>query len=256
MVTPVEEVTVPAPPIAPHEVSSQELFKHASGMIARKDLLQASEKVWGSVAHALKAIGRARNWPLDSHADYATVADYVAEQVGKPEIGTVVGAVESLHRNFYDGNHDMGVVQGRLNDVARVLPLLDDAHKTLPLDLPAPLSQGYRDRHRVTFNALEAGLTLDEARGLQYHMQRHWQQQRALATGQDRRRRSAATVKVSGRDIVVSPKGGVIVKGPTHRPPPMGGTGKSAPPAPRALAVEELTVEVNQPRRRQPYWRR
>ena len=217
MVQQLEEVTVPAPPIESHAVSSQNLFDHADDMVADKDLLQASEKTWGSVAHALKAIARTRNWPLDSHSDYSVVADYVAEQVGNRKIGTLVSSVENIHRNFYDGNHDMNVVKNRLVDVAEVLPLLQKANATLPLDLPAPPSDGYRSRHRITFNALEQGFTLDEARGLKYHMQRRWEQERGLTTGRGRRRRRAATVKVNGREVVVGPEGNVVVKAPPHR---------------------------------------
>ena len=43
-------------PIESHEVHSARLLGHAREMLAKGDRLQASEKVWGAVAHGIKAL--------------------------------------------------------------------------------------------------------------------------------------------------------------------------------------------------------
>ena len=48
-------ITLP-PPIADHAAHSAALLVHAQEMIDKGDRLQASEKIWGAVAHKLKEI--------------------------------------------------------------------------------------------------------------------------------------------------------------------------------------------------------
>ena len=45
-----------------HAAMSQRLLEHAKTESDKGNRLQTSEKVWGTVAHALKSIGEKRGW--------------------------------------------------------------------------------------------------------------------------------------------------------------------------------------------------
>ena len=61
--------TTPIPPIEPHAVHSERLLVHAREMIEKGDRLQASEKIWGAVVHAIKAVARERGWSFTKHRE-------------------------------------------------------------------------------------------------------------------------------------------------------------------------------------------
>ena len=213
---PVDEVAVPDPPIDPHAVSSERLFDHADAMIREADRLQSSEKVCGAVAHAVKEMARTRDWPLDSHQDFGTIVDYVAEQAGESRIAPLFLSVQSLHRNFYDDNVSLDYIRRRLEDAKELLPLLRAAHEALPPDLPAPSDAVYRQNQRITLNALESGLDMDAARALKYHVQNHRRAERDAARRERRPspKPRALTVSVRGRHVRVDAKGGVSLAHP------------------------------------------
>lgn len=78
-------------------------------MIRKGDRLQASEKIWGAVAHALKAVANERGWERDGHQRLRNVALHLQDHpaVDDPEIGTLLRSVEAFHRNFYNDNMAM-----------------------------------------------------------------------------------------------------------------------------------------------------
>lgn len=55
------------PPRAPHADHSARLLAHAQEMIGKGDRLQASEKIWGAVAHKMKEIACGRGWGWRRH---------------------------------------------------------------------------------------------------------------------------------------------------------------------------------------------
>ena len=61
-------VTSPRSPIESHAVHSERLMRHAWERLEQGDRLQASEKCWGAVAHALKAVSQRYGWRHRTHA--------------------------------------------------------------------------------------------------------------------------------------------------------------------------------------------
>ena len=133
-------------PIESHEVHSERLLGHAREMLARGDRLQASEKIWGAVAHAIKALADQREWPYLIHQDAGVITTYVAQQVGNDDIETYFAAVENLHRNFYEDVWDLDVIARRLGVAEQLLALLGAANETMSRDLPMPTDRRYRNR--------------------------------------------------------------------------------------------------------------
>ena len=134
-------------PIESHAVHSRRMLEHAAEMIEQGDRLQASEKIWGAAAHRLKEIAAERGWPNRSHADGWAIIDYIADQSGDQRIDELFGLASDTHQNFYEDRYSLRRLARRLEQIRTLLSLLDDAHQTLPPDLPMPDDRHYRNRH-------------------------------------------------------------------------------------------------------------
>lgn len=111
------------PPIEAHDELSRRLLEHAEAMIAEGDRLQASEKMWGAVAHKIKAIAAERGWPNRSHADTRAIVRHIAAQPGNRKISHLFrGVAEDAHRNFYD---DTALIEDLAEDLAEIRELLE-----------------------------------------------------------------------------------------------------------------------------------
>ena len=134
-------------PIESHAVHSRRMLEHAAEMIAQEDRLQASEKIWGAAAHRLKEIAAEREWPNRSHADGWAIIRYIANQSGNQQIADIFGLANDTHQNFYEDQMPLEELSARLDRIHLLLSMLDEAHRTLPADLPMPDGRHYRDRH-------------------------------------------------------------------------------------------------------------
>ena len=134
-------------PIESHEVHSRPHAQSTPGRCSPGgDRLQASEKIWGAVAHGIKALADERGWPYLLHQDAGVIASYIAQQVGNHDIETYFAAVENLHRNFYEDVWELDVISRRLGVAEQLLTLLSAANGTMPKDLPMPTDRRYRNR--------------------------------------------------------------------------------------------------------------
>ena len=120
---------------------------HAADMIEQGDRLQASEKIWGAVAHRLKEIASERGWPNESHADGFSIIHHMGQQVGDRRISELFAVASDTHQNFYEDRCSLDILRDRLVSAQRLLALLDWAHRTLPTSLPMPGDRHYRKRH-------------------------------------------------------------------------------------------------------------
>ncbi len=103
---------------------SRRLIRQADDELRDGDVLQASEKAWGSVVHSLKAIARLRRWEHGGHYDLTVIAVRLAEETGQPEIRTLFGVAESLHANFYNDWQTEEMVKSHIEDVKILLAML------------------------------------------------------------------------------------------------------------------------------------
>lgn len=136
-----------ANPIESHELHSLRLLDHAAEALAQGDRLQTSEKIWGAAVHRIKQIAAERNWPNDSHTDGWSIVNYLRRQTNNRRIAELFAVANDAHQNFYEDRLQIEALEERLEDVRELLGLLDDAHRTLPLDLPMPDDRHYRRRH-------------------------------------------------------------------------------------------------------------
>ena len=137
-------------PIESHAVHSRRMLEHAAEMIAQGDRLQASEKIWGAAAHRLKEIAQERGWPNKSHADGWAIIGHLADQSGEQRIDELFAIASDTHQNFYEDRYRLPTLARRLEQISTLLELLDEAHRTLPPDLPMPDDRHYRRRHNAS----------------------------------------------------------------------------------------------------------
>ena len=128
-------------------MQSGEVLDLAAKMVACGDRRQASEKIWGAAAHRLKEIAAERGWPYDGHIDGIAIARHIAKHADDRQIAILFGYAAATHQNFYEDRMSVVELEERLVDIRALLELLDEAHRTLPVDLPMPDDRHYRRRH-------------------------------------------------------------------------------------------------------------
>lgn len=149
MTTRADDAQFPAaePPLEPHDELSGRLLEHAEAMIAAGDRLQASEKMWGAVAHKLKAIAAERGWPNRSHADARAIVRHIAAQPGNRKISHLFrGVAEDAHRNFYDDTALIEDLSEDLEEIRELIEMLDVARGELGT-VGLPTDRRYRERY-------------------------------------------------------------------------------------------------------------
>ena len=92
---------------ARHEEICYRFLEHANEEFEKDDMLQASEKAWGAVAHYVKSVAKARGWPDGSHRDIAVNARRLLDLTPDPDGNRVKFAlINTLHVNFYEEDLD------------------------------------------------------------------------------------------------------------------------------------------------------
>ena len=117
-------------PITSHRVHSQRLMEHAQEELRKSDRLQASEKAWGTVAHALKVVADDLGMKYTQHADARRVARQLAQ--GSPDEDILWGGfstADGLHRNFYEDIQTREDLEYALAQVERFLTALAREHQ-------------------------------------------------------------------------------------------------------------------------------
>ena len=109
--------------------------------------MQASEKGWGAVAQALKAIAEERGWNHGSHTLIVDVAQQVADEENRPDLITLFGNAQALHTNFYEDWLLSDTVTIYLDNVKRLLPELERIRGVRPPEF-TPESRDQRNRWR------------------------------------------------------------------------------------------------------------
>ncbi len=113
-----------------HEISEQ-FLEHAEGEFEDGDMLQASEKAWGALAHYVKGIAREREWKENrSHQHVRQNAEILAGCTGDPARNIDrLASIERLHYNFYEKEFSKVRVRAGLDAAHDLLAELKSAEK-------------------------------------------------------------------------------------------------------------------------------
>ena len=114
-----------------HEIG-ETFLKHAEEEFEKGDLLQASEKAWGAVAHYVKAVARERRWRENrSHVHIRQNASILIDHTNNPDnCKWMLAAVAGLHTNFYEEEFSEGDVRSGINAAKTLIDELRRAEES------------------------------------------------------------------------------------------------------------------------------
>jgi len=81
---------------------SAKYMDDAQALIEKGDAVQAGEKLWGSVAEAVKATASRRGLSLRTHADIWNFVLRLDREFPEKEFYTLFTIADHLHSNFYE----------------------------------------------------------------------------------------------------------------------------------------------------------
>ena len=105
-----------------HEQISRRFIRQAHEELAKGDLIQASDKTWGAVAHALKAVGQSRGWRHKGHEHLKAIGHIIGKEFNHPDILLAFSNAEELHQNFYENQEDEYKIADVISKVELALP--------------------------------------------------------------------------------------------------------------------------------------
>ena len=135
-------------PVEFHKAHSARLLAHAPVMLDAGDRLQASEKIWGAVSHALTAFAMRKKWAQSTYADKKDIIRYISEQTGSPRINLLYDSVHRYHVNFHEDTKDVADIADGIEIAKELVELLNAADAELDNRCPAPHGRAFREYER------------------------------------------------------------------------------------------------------------
>ena len=109
---------------------AEELVKEAQRELEEGDLRQASKKIWGACALAIKAHALAkRGMRLEFHRDLWEYKNEIARELGE-WVRAVFRQADSMHKNFYEDVATREDVEDTLRDVEKLVTTIIKALRT------------------------------------------------------------------------------------------------------------------------------
>ena len=119
--------------VAQHQEISERFLSHAEEEFKKGDLLQASEKAWGAVAHYVKSVAKEQeDWDAESHVGVNRSARKLVEETDEPKVNmSRLGVANSLHANFYEDFYDEVMVRSGIEDARDLIAAMKTARTRL-----------------------------------------------------------------------------------------------------------------------------
>jgi len=90
----------------------------------KRDLVQTSEKLWGAVSLAIKAVAARRGLRLEKHGSLWEFVSRLAEESEDKEVISSFHIANSLHRNFYENEMTEEAVEVAMEEINELLTKL------------------------------------------------------------------------------------------------------------------------------------
>jgi hypothetical protein len=71
--------------------------------IKKRNLRQASEKLWGAASQIVKAYAEKKRWAHNGHRELFKVVSKISKETGDEELKALFSNASALHTNFYEG---------------------------------------------------------------------------------------------------------------------------------------------------------
>ncbi len=136
---------------AKHRARAESLLAHADailqqGRLTVADRLQVSEKIWGAVAHTLKAIAASQGWVFRRPRAADSMKSYLGRLSQDGDINVLFRAISDYHTNFYQDHVPADDMRHGV-DAARVLSdKLWSAAALIPRGASPPTYVGTREQ--------------------------------------------------------------------------------------------------------------
>ena len=140
---PISADATPGERRAKHVARVDGLLSHAETLLRKNpmtgaDRLQVSEKIWGSVAHTLKAIAATRGWVFHTARATDSMRAYLRKQSEDRRINELFGYVRSLHENFYQDRYSKQYLSDGVAGARELNERLWAAADSIPPDAEPP----------------------------------------------------------------------------------------------------------------------
>ena len=126
---------------------SRQMLKRGAELIEQGKQMMASKVIGEAAMHRLGQIAAERGWPCKGLADRIAIARHLGNHAEDRQIPILFSYADQTHQNFYEDKMSLDELAERIEDIRALLALLDDAHRTLPLELARPDDRHYRRRH-------------------------------------------------------------------------------------------------------------
>ena len=138
-----------------------ELLTAAREELTDGDLLQASEKIWGAAAFAVKAVAEKRRWFNEADWKLRRAAEIITRELADPNLISRYVHARDAHFNFYRHEYDAETLEMALDAAAELVaallptlaadyqpPYVNETTEARIRSLEQPTSDP--DRHRLT----------------------------------------------------------------------------------------------------------
>jgi hypothetical protein len=100
---------------------SEKYLREADDLLAKKDHVQASEKLWGAAALMVKAVAASKGISISSHGELFSFVRRLGEEEKNPELRRLFSVASTLHQNFYENWLSGDVVREYSEDVKQLV---------------------------------------------------------------------------------------------------------------------------------------
>jgi len=105
-----------------YQALSEKYFKDAKEFLSMEDLVQASEKLWGASALAVKAVAAKRGLKLDKDGSLWEFVSRLAKE--RSDFIRLFFTANALHRNFYEGQMNKAALEIATRDIEKLIEKL------------------------------------------------------------------------------------------------------------------------------------
>ena len=107
-----------------YQALSDRYLGNAKEFLNKGDLLQASERLWGAVALAVKMVAAMRGLKLEEHGSLWSFVSRLSKEQRDKELVTLFSAANGLHRNFYENQMNRESLEIIIEDIERLITKL------------------------------------------------------------------------------------------------------------------------------------
>ena len=114
-------------PIAYHLGRSWHFLELVDVEVANGEMEEASNKLWGAAAHAIKAVAERKGWRHGSHAMLEeTVLRLIDDEAAPPRLLNYYRSANWFHTRFYSGPPHQDQIRDGQREVAEFIEILEN----------------------------------------------------------------------------------------------------------------------------------